>query len=57
MLRRGVLRGGLYLSPDLTRLWGVSVLGGALCVLGECVRKLAMYTAKKNFNHVIQVVT
>ena len=32
----------------------VSLLGVVLCVGGEVFRKLAMLTARTNFNHVVQ---
>ncbi|XP_012221768.1 protein-S-isoprenylcysteine O-methyltransferase [Linepithema humile] len=32
----------------------ISYFGIILCILGEILRKLAMFTAKHNFNHVVQ---
>ena len=30
-------------------------LGLLLCISGEVIRKLAMFTARTNFNHIVQV--
>lgn len=43
-----------YFFPGLKEPSFVSYLGLTLCVAGEILRKLAMFTARKNFNHVIQ---
>ncbi|KAL1116477.1 hypothetical protein AAG570_004950 [Ranatra chinensis] len=41
--------------PDLKNVcWPLSALGLFVCVCGEAVRKLAMLTARTNFNHVVQ---
>ncbi|KAL1116478.1 hypothetical protein AAG570_004950 [Ranatra chinensis] len=43
------------LWPDLKNVcWPLSALGLFVCVCGEAVRKLAMLTARTNFNHVVQ---
>lgn len=34
----------------------VSLVGVLLCVGGEVLRKLAMFTAKTNFSHIVQSV-
>ena len=34
----------------------VSLVGVTLCVGGEVLRKLAMFTAKTNFSHIVQSV-
>ncbi|XP_071481180.1 protein-S-isoprenylcysteine O-methyltransferase-like [Diadema antillarum] len=44
----------LYFFPGLKSLWYISVLGCVLCVAGEFMRKLAMLTAGRSFNHYIQ---
>jgi len=41
--------------PELKQIFCLSILGVMLCVGGEFIRKLAMFTAKTNFSHVIQV--
>lgn len=33
----------------------VSMVGLAMCIGGELLRKLAMWTARTNFNHVVQI--
>lgn len=33
----------------------LNYVGLGLCLAGEVLRKLAMFTAKSNFNHIIQV--
>lgn len=43
-----------YFFPGLKEPCFVSYAGLALCVGGEVLRKLAMFTARQNFNHVIQ---
>ncbi|XP_054769085.1 protein-S-isoprenylcysteine O-methyltransferase-like [Lytechinus pictus] len=44
----------LYFFPGLKSLWYISLLGIALCVGGEFLRKGAMLTAGRSFNHYIQ---
>ncbi|KAJ1528826.1 hypothetical protein ONE63_007201 [Megalurothrips usitatus] len=46
----------LYLFPGLKTLSFVSVVGFLMCVSGEFLRKLAMWTASTNFNHEVQSV-
>lgn len=41
---------------ELKQLSAVSFAGLCLCVSGECLRKIAMVTAHRNFNHVVQNV-
>lgn len=43
-----------YFFPGIKEPSLVSYLGLTLCVGGEVLRKLAMFTARQNFNHVIQ---
>lgn len=44
-----------YYAHYIKTLWYVSALGALLCIFGEFTRKLAMFTARKNFNHHVQV--
>lgn len=34
----------------------ISIIGLILCIMGEVLRKLAMFTANTNFNHIVQTV-
>ncbi|CAG9768465.1 unnamed protein product [Ceutorhynchus assimilis] len=44
-----------YFWPGLKQYFCyVSYIGLALCIAGECLRKLAMLTARGNFNHLVQ---
>lgn len=43
-----------WLYPDMKICW-MSYIGVTLCIIGEVLRKLAMFTARCNFNHIIQV--
>jgi protein-S-isoprenylcysteine O-methyltransferase len=43
-----------YFFPNMKQFWALSVFGLVLCVAGEFVRKLAMFTAGSNFNHIVQ---
>lgn len=45
----------LWFVPSMKLLWYISVLGATFCIFGEITRKLAMITAQKNFNHIVQV--
>ncbi|GFG35550.1 hypothetical protein Cfor_08285 [Coptotermes formosanus] len=45
-----------WLCPDLKEMNTVSLVGVLLCVGGEVLRKLAMFTAKTNFSHIVQSV-
>ena len=45
----------LWLCPSIKQLWYISAVGGVLCVFGEITRKVAMFTAERNFNHMVQV--
>ncbi|KAL7648687.1 UNVERIFIED_CONTAM: hypothetical protein RMT77_000594 [Armadillidium vulgare] len=44
-----------WLLTSYKEYWYVSVIGIVICILGEITRKLAMITANKNFNHIVQV--
>ncbi|KAK3932805.1 Protein-S-isoprenylcysteine O-methyltransferase [Frankliniella fusca] len=46
----------LYLFPGLKSIWYLSVLGFFMCLSGEILRKVAMWTASTNFNHEVQSV-
>ncbi|XP_075234690.1 isoprenylcysteine carboxylmethyltransferase ste14 [Lycorma delicatula] len=43
-----------WLCPEIKTYRWISIIGLSLCVGGEFLRKLAMFTAKSNFNHVVQ---
>ncbi|KAK2578009.1 hypothetical protein KPH14_008437 [Odynerus spinipes] len=43
-----------YYFPEMKRASFVSYFGLILCILGEILRKSAMFTAKHNFNHIVQ---
>lgn len=43
-----------YYFSELKRASLVSYFGLMLCILGEILRKSAMFTAKHNFNHIVQ---
>ncbi|XP_046613277.1 protein-S-isoprenylcysteine O-methyltransferase isoform X1 [Neodiprion virginianus] len=43
-----------YFFPEMKEPHFVSWIGLTFCVCGEILRKLAMFTARKNFNHIIQ---
>ncbi|ERL84837.1 protein-S-isoprenylcysteine O-methyltransferase isoform X1 [Dendroctonus ponderosae] len=43
-----------YFFPDLKEHFYVSYLGLVMCIAGEFLRKLAMLTAGRNFNHLVQ---
>lgn len=43
-----------YFFPGLKELYYISYLGLAICIAGEFLRKLAMFTAGSNFNHLVQ---
>ncbi|KAJ8022090.1 Protein-S-isoprenylcysteine O-methyltransferase [Holothuria leucospilota] len=45
----------LYLIPTAIKFWPIMVFGLSLCVMGEVMRKVAMLTAGRSFNHYIQV--
>lgn len=42
-----------HLCVGLKTFYWISYLGLTLCIGGEIIRKLAMMTAKSNFNHVV----
>lgn len=44
-----------WLLPSLKECWYVSVVGIIICTFGEIMRKMAMFTARRNFNHIVQV--
>lgn len=43
-----------FFWPELKQMTWLSVAGLLMVVLGECLRKAAMFTAGSNFNHVVQ---
>lgn len=43
-----------YFCPGLKQHFIVSYIGLAVCIAGEFLRKLAMLSAGKNFNHLVQ---
>lgn len=43
-----------YHFPEMKEVSAVSYFGLTLCILGEVLRKSAMFTAKHNFNHIVQ---
>lgn len=43
-----------YLFPSFKRFNTLAIFGLSLCVIGESVRKLAMFTAGENFSHLIR---
>ncbi|XP_069698735.1 protein-S-isoprenylcysteine O-methyltransferase isoform X2 [Periplaneta americana] len=45
-----------WFFPGLKQVTAVSLVGVVLCVGGELLRKLAMLTARTNFNHIVQNV-
>ncbi|KAH0549348.1 protein-S-isoprenylcysteine O-methyltransferase [Cotesia glomerata] len=44
-----------YYYPQLKSPDFISYIGLAICICGEIVRKLAMFTARDNFNHLVQM--
>ena len=50
-----VCSGSLFYT-GLKSLWFLSAIGFIMCVSGEFLRKLAMWTASTNFNHEVQSV-
>lgn len=46
----------LHFFPKLKEHYFCWIIGVVLCASGEIVRKLAMLTAKSNFNHLVQYV-
>ncbi|CAG4982606.1 unnamed protein product [Colias eurytheme] len=45
-----------YFFPKLKMSLWLSLFGFAMCIGGEFLRKMAMFTAKTNFNHHVQTV-
>ncbi|XP_050684897.1 protein-S-isoprenylcysteine O-methyltransferase isoform X2 [Leptidea sinapis] len=45
-----------YFLPDMKQILWLSYLGLLMCICGEFLRKVAMFTAKTNFNHHVQTV-
>ncbi|XP_053609896.1 protein-S-isoprenylcysteine O-methyltransferase [Plodia interpunctella] len=43
-----------YFFPNMKMYFWLSNVGVCLCVVGEILRKLAMFTATTNFNHMVQ---
>ncbi|XP_063226341.1 protein-S-isoprenylcysteine O-methyltransferase [Bacillus rossius redtenbacheri] len=46
----------VWLVPNLKRHPYITLFGAVLCFSGEVLRKLAIFTAKSNFSHVVQSV-
>jgi len=44
----------LYLFPGFKEMRLVSLAGLGVCIVGECLRKGAMFEAGRNFNHLVQ---
>ncbi|XP_057331820.1 protein-S-isoprenylcysteine O-methyltransferase [Microplitis mediator] len=44
-----------YYFPDIKSPDFISYAGLTICICGEIVRKLAMFTARDNFNHLVQM--
>ena len=44
-----------WIYPNFKEAWYFSLIGVVLCILGEIFRKMAMFTAKTNFNHLVQI--
>lgn len=45
-----------YFFPTMKTYFWFSSIGVVMCVSGEVLRKLAMFTARTNFNHTVQFV-
>ncbi|XKL67844.1 hypothetical protein PGB90_003335 [Kerria lacca] len=45
-----------YMIPKVKDHIYISIIGLILCIMGEVLRKLAMFTANTNFNHIVQTV-
>ncbi|KAL1496963.1 hypothetical protein ABEB36_008006 [Hypothenemus hampei] len=43
-----------YFFPDLKQHFYISYIGFAVCIAGEFLRKLAIFTAGKSFHHLVQ---
>ena len=43
-----------YFISDLKRFQTISIVGLCLCLFGDSLRKLAIFTAKLSFNHIVQ---
>lgn len=43
-----------YCIPSFKKFNTIALIGLSLCVIGEFIRKLAMFTAGENFSHLIQ---
>eukprot|EP00088_Acartia_fossae_P040843 TRINITY_DN4257_c3_g1_i2.p1 TRINITY_DN4257_c3_g1~~TRINITY_DN4257_c3_g1_i2.p1 ORF type:complete len:287 (-),score=21.67 TRINITY_DN4257_c3_g1_i2:902-1762(-) len=44
----------LYFVPSLKHHWFITYAGLAVCIVGEMIRKLAMFHAGRSFNHMVQ---
>lgn len=44
----------IYFLPSIKTFLWISYVGLAMCIAGDCLRKLSMLTAKSNFNHLVQ---
>ncbi|KAI5635192.1 isoprenylcysteine carboxyl methyltransferase (ICMT) family domain-containing protein [Phthorimaea operculella] len=45
-----------YYFPDMKSYFWLSAVGVIMCIGGEIFRKSAMFTARTNFNHTVQLV-
>ncbi|CAH2095828.1 unnamed protein product [Euphydryas editha] len=45
-----------YFFPNMKTAFWLSYIGVVMCIVGEVIRKCAMFTAKTNFNHHVQTV-
>ncbi|XP_023938873.2 protein-S-isoprenylcysteine O-methyltransferase isoform X2 [Bicyclus anynana] len=45
-----------YFFPGMKSVFWLSHIGVVMCIVGEVLRKMAMFTAKTNFNHLVQTV-
>ncbi|XP_032517677.2 protein-S-isoprenylcysteine O-methyltransferase isoform X1 [Danaus plexippus] len=45
-----------YFFPSMKSYFWLSHIGVVMCIVGELFRKVAMFTAKTNFNHHVQTV-
>lgn len=43
-----------YFLPDMKTIHEISYVGLALCTIGELLRKVAIWTARDNFTHLVQ---
>ncbi|KAJ8929298.1 hypothetical protein NQ314_018005 [Rhamnusium bicolor] len=43
-----------YLFPGMKQIYWLSNIGLTICIFGELLRKMAMFTAGSSFNHLVQ---